>query len=460
MRMVVKGVLKRFVFLSVFLLLADFWAPGMVQGKEDKLTFGASIRLRYEYQEDFNQLFYGENPAKGSDTDSFLLGRLRAGLNYRPSSKIHMAVWMQDSEVWDIALSDDAFYKNNFGMEHNPNKDRWELWDTFLEVKGILSLPVSLKAGRQRIFYGNKRIFGPGEWGNTGRWIWDAAKISYKFKTGFVDGYYGKTQLHEPSEFSLDHRHGFESAGFYSHFKLPDPLLNFVLEPFFMTKTDDHDRYTGEDKTAGDLDSFYAGIRICRKELMGFDYDFTFITQSGDFAEDDIDAYGYHILLGYNFKKISMTPGISVEYSYGSGDSDPDDGDHETFDGAFGARDKMYGRMNLFHWKNIEDAQINLEFKPRNWIYFKASFHKFWLAEKEDAWYLNARAYRDKSGASGDEVGRELNFRTVIDISKKSQLQMGVGHFWPDEFAKNVASHKEANWAFCQWTYKFSHKIF
>jgi hypothetical protein len=39
------------------------------------------------------------------------------------------------------------------------------------------------------------------------------------------------------------------------------------------------------------------------------------------------------------------------------------------------------------------------------------------------------------------------------------EIQFGYGHFWPDEFAENVASDKEANWVFLQFLYKFSYGI-
>jgi hypothetical protein len=451
-----KSVFRFLIVLVVITFCFSFSGFSIAGAEEKKLTFGANIRFRYEFQDNFNAQYYGGNPTKGSSDDGFLLGRFRAGFDYRPFKKIHLALWMQDSEVWDLALPEDAFYKGKFDREHNPCEDRTELWDTYLEVKELFDLPLTFKGGRQRIFYGDNRIFGPGEWGNSGRWIWDATKFSYKFKGGFVDAYYGRTQLHQPREFSLDHRHGFESAGFYSHFTLPESFLKFSLEPFFMTKDDDHDRYKGEDKKMGDLDSYYLGLRSFREDLKGFDYDFTLVAQQGDYANDDIDAYGYHLLLAYNLKKLSIKPRISVEYSYASGDSNPNDGDHETFDGAFGARDKMYGRMNLFYWQNIEDAQINLEIKPKKWLYLKAEFHKFWLAEKKDAWYLNAREYRDKTGRSGNEVGRELDILARFNLPKKNQIQVGFGHFWPDEFAKKQASHKQASWVFLQWMYEFS----
>ncbi len=447
------------VVLSAVLLLRGVFCCGFAFAGEKKLTFGTQVRLRYEFQNNFNQLYYGDNPAKGAGDDGFLLGRFRAGFDYRPLEKVHFALWMQDSEVWGLALSNSAFYKGNFAMEHNPDKDRWELWKTYVKVKKLFDIPLSIKLGRQKIFYGDKRVFGPGEWGNTGRWIWDAAKLSFKFKSGFVDTYYGRTMMHDPDEFSLNHRHGFESAGFYSHFKIPSSF-KIAVEPFFMTKSDDHDLYKGEDGQMGDVSSYYMGFRTYGKNIMGFDYDLTYIIQRGDYADDDIDAYGYHVLLAYNMEKIRIKPRISLEYSYASGDSNPDDNDHETFDGAFGARDKMYGRINLMHWKNLKDAQINLEIKPVKWLYIKTEFHKYWLAEKKDAWYLNPKIYRDKTGNSGDELGKEFDIVGRINLPKGNQVQLGFGHFWPDEFAEKKASDKESNWVFIQWQYKFSKDIF
>ncbi|MCX8012200.1 MAG: alginate export family protein, partial [Desulfobacterota bacterium] len=286
----------------------------------------------------------------------------------------------------------------------------------------------------------------------------DAVLGSFKFKNGFIDVYYGRTLLHEPNKFSLNHRHGFESVGIYSHFELRQ--LFFILEPFFMTKNDRHNRYNSEDLKTGDLNSYYAGLRGYWNDYRGFDYDFTYICERGDFGDDDIKAYGYHLLLGYNFKRVKLKPRLSVEYSFASGDSNPNDGEHETFGEAFGARDKMYGRMNLFNWQNIKDAQVNLEVNPQKWFYLKAEFHKFWLAERKDAWYLNEKDYRDKTGNSGDEVGKELDIVARFNLPKDNQIQVGFGHFWPDEFAKNKASYRQANWVFFQWEYKFSKKIF
>ena len=456
MRLKLKGILL-VIGIAIF-LYTDCQAGTKDASAENILTFGVNMRFRYEYMDNFNLKYYGDEPAKGKGTDGFLLGRLRMGMDYRPTKNIHVAVWGQHAQVWDIAFKESDFYNSTFDQENNPYEDEWELYTTYLEVTQILDQPLSMKAGRQIISYGDKRIFGPGQWGNTGKWIWDAVKFSYKLGDGFMDAFYGKTMLHDSNQFSLNHDHGFESYGFYSRFKLPQRLLSIMVEPFFMTKKNDRDTYKGENGQWGDFDSYYLGSRIFRMNLNGWDADVTFIKQEGDLSDDDIDAYGYHALIGYNFKDIVFKPRISLEYSYASGDSDPNDGKKETFDGAFGARDKMFGRMNLFQWKNLKDAQINLEVKLKKGFYLTAEYHQFWLAEKEDAWYLN-KTYKDTTGNSGDKIGKEFDIVGRWDLPKGNQIKFGYGHFWPNEFAEKQASDKEADWVFLQWTYNFSYGL-
>ena len=460
---VIDFIKKRLVYLGIVIVtyqIAFFAGISPIYAKTSKLTFGTDVRFRFESQNDFNQKYYGSHPPKGDTHDNFLLGRFRLGFDYRPNETVHVALWGQDARVWGNSLHDKDFYKPVIGMKHSPNKDEFELWKTYLEIIKPFKTPLVIKAGRQPIFYGDKRIFGPGQWGNTGHWIWDAIKVSYAFKRGFIDAYYGRTMIHEPTRFSLNHRHFYASLGGYGHFTLPKEFLGLSLEPFSMTKRDTHRRYKGEDGRAGSLKAAYVGMRVYKRDLHGFDFDATYIREFGDFASDTIRAYGYHLLAAYAITSCSYHPRVSVEYSVGSGDKNPKDGRHETFDGAFGARDKMYGRMNLFKWQNIRDAQINLELYPRKWMYLKAEFHKFWLDEKRDGWSLNPKLYRDKSGNSGDEVGKEFDLVCRFNLPKGNQIQTGYGHFWPDEFAKKLASDKQANWFFLQWQYKFSWKMF
>jgi hypothetical protein len=461
------SVLARFLILFLFLCAFVFQTPcfavakAQESSKKDpaKLKVWANVRFRYEAQDNFNLKSYGKHPVVGDEDDTFLLGRFRFGFKGNLYKNISYSIGVQHSEAWGLEINDSKFHKACFGCEHNPYEDDLEPFNTFLTFNDLFSTPIDIKVGRQLIYYGDKRIFGPGQWGNTGRWMWDAAKLHYPFGKNFIDLYYGATMLHDPDQLSWAQNNGFYSFGSYCHFKLPEKYMGIIIEPFAMTKDSDDNEFKDYQGNRSDLDAYYVGMRIAEQDHEGFDWDMTYILERGDFAEDDIDAYGYHLQLAYNFNSCPVKPRLGVDYSYASGDGDPTDGDMETFDGAFGARDKMYGRINLFHWKNLKDAEVNLMLKPKkNWK-VTTRFHQFWLADRKDAWYLNPKAYKDPTGQSGDEVGKELDIITVWNINKDNQIQFGAGYFWPDEFAREQASDDDAAWGFVQYRWKFSHTL-
>ena len=84
------------------------------------LVFGMDVRLRYEFQDNFNQKYYGDDPKQGSADYGFLLGRFRTGFDWCPCKKLHLAFWGQHSEVWGMALPDSAFYHARLRPESKP----------------------------------------------------------------------------------------------------------------------------------------------------------------------------------------------------------------------------------------------------------------------------------------------------------------------------------------------------
>jgi len=449
---------------SILLIIPSsvLWArPGVFKPKDDPAgpALWGGLRFRHEFQDNFNLKSYGDSPVVGDEEDNFLLGRLRLGIKGRLYKNVFFSAGIQHAEVWGMEINESQFFKKSFDREHNPYEDDWEPFNTYLRVKDLFSLPLDLKVGRQLIYFGDKRIFGPGQWGNTGRWWWDAARAHFHFDDHFIDLFYGNTVIHDPDVISTSHNHGFESTGLYAHFQPFPENKNIVIEPFFMTKDSDGNEFTGENGQTDDLEAWYAGFRIAEQDHKKFDWDLTYILERGDHAGDDLAASGYHLQLAYNFNDFFLKPRLGADYSYSSGDEDPDDGDRETFDGAFGARDKMYGRMNLFHWKNLKDAQLHLTLHPHKDWRIVTRWHHFRLAEREDAWYLNPKAYRDPTGASGDEVGRELDIIGRWQVSSQHQIQCGFGYFWPDEFAEKQDADKDAAWAFVQWQWKFSQPL-
>ena len=82
--------------------------------------------------------------------------------------------------------------------------------------------------------------------------------------------------------------------------------------------------------------------------------------------------------------------------TWGSGDRDPHDGVHGTFDGVLGGADiAFYGYCNLFFWANLWDRELQLLLHPTDRLELHVQTHAFSLASASDAWYstsLNRQA--------------------------------------------------------------------
>ena len=141
---------------------ADKDIPKKEIKEKNKLNLWGSIRFRYEKFDNFNAKYYGPSPVSGKDSDGFTLGKFRLGFGYNPNEFIHLSAGIQHSRSWDLAMDESEFYKPIFDRPHNPFDDYWEPFNTYIEIKNFL--PFSIKAGRQCLGYGDRMIYGPGEW--------------------------------------------------------------------------------------------------------------------------------------------------------------------------------------------------------------------------------------------------------------------------------------------------------
>ena len=409
--------------------------------------FDGEMRFRFEYFNDMNEKFYGSAPKTGESEDAYLLTRLRLGITYQFNEAWTARLSMQDSRVLSWGFDDLDWYNKEFLQEHNPQKDTFELYETYLQYTASY---FTVKTGRQKITYGDGRVFGPGEWKNSGKWVWDAAKVSLKDEDNFLDFFYGGTMLHEPDEFSLNHRHGYYGGGMYGHYAYGK---TGAIEPIFAYK---------ENKTANEnyrsLQSCYAGARIYDTDLYGYFFDMTFLKSFGEYTSldgtvADIDGIGFHLDGGYYFKPIRTKVGLG--YTYASG-NDPATPERETFDAAFGASDFYYGRLNLMSWSNLKDYEIFAIIEPLPKTNIKLEYHAFYTDEPSDKWL----SYTIPSIQS-DKYGNEIDIVVAHQYSSSVQLLAGAGYFKSGDFieeaglSNDTITHEDAFGLFTQISYKF-----
>lgn len=408
---------------------------------------GGELRLRFESYDNMNEKYYGSNPKLGESKDSYLMTRLRVGAKYKIDDHWSTKVSMQDARVLGWGFENSDWYNKEFGQEHNTQVDEFELYQTYLQYK---SEGTTVTVGRQNITYGDKRVYGPGEWKNSGKWVWDVVKVSYKDDQDFLDVFYGGTMLHDANKFSLNHRHGYWGGGLYGHHVL---RKTGAIEPILAYKENKH---ANENYDA--LKSCYIGARVYDTDFNNFFYDLLYVKSFGDYtnvdlSQSDIDGVGYHIETGYSIKPIKTKVGMG--YTYASGDN-PNTKANETFDSVFGASDLYYGRLNLMQWNNLKDQEVFAVYKPNTDTKIKAEYHKFYADEQSNKWL----SYKIAS-MQNDHYGDEFDIIGTYNYNKDIIYLLGAGYFMSGDYIKE-ASTKNANITdnnaigiFAQINYKF-----
>jgi len=426
--------------------------PALEDHNTSKFYFSGHYRGRVDIYDGVNKAAYGDKSidvkgnVRGDSNDVIYLQQIIAGFTYSPSENFEIKAYMYDARSWGSSLDAGDFIKNadspdEYRMSYYD--DHLELFETYIRKHDFFNKNLTLTLGRQQLGYGDRRIFGPGKWGNTMGWLWDAGHLSYKKDKDYLDLWYGQTRVKEPDDFSIVTKHRYQGVGLYSHLE----ISGMSIEPFAAWRNNLHIEVKPE------LNYYYAGARVYDMSE-GFVYDSTFVKQEGKFAQDDVDAYAYVIKAGYQFTnayKLLLTFG----YVYASGDKESTDGIAETFTAPFGANDGLhYGRMDLMFWTNMSDIQVRTSFKPTSKIKVQFEYHHFNLAEANDKWYFFG--YENKAGNAYTHIGDEYDLIIKYPLTQKIDL-LAIGAYLHagDFITKNDIAQNNASKVFLQFMYKF-----
>ena len=181
----------------------------------------AEIKERFETLDGMNKKAYGDaETLVGESDDRLLVSRINLGVVYNQTPDVIWKAIGYYADVFGWSLEHDDFKKTSGSETYwlNPQQDL-DFSDLNVEVKSLAGVSgLSTKIGRQANMYGDKRVLGPGSWGNSYGHLWDLAKLSYKWDDNFVDAFYGLEKDKDKNQLSLFNKHIYEGAGIYSHF--------------------------------------------------------------------------------------------------------------------------------------------------------------------------------------------------------------------------------------------------
>ncbi len=402
----------------------------------DSLTFGGSLRLRYESKNDFN--------LKDSSQDYYLT-QLRLNANWKLDDNHSFFIEMQDAQVYGEERND--FPSINDDATPNVFADDLDFHRAFYKYQGD---GFSVKLGRQKFNLGDKRLVASLEWVNTAR-VHDGIRITLgENSKRKIDLFATALVPASPHKFNsqADSGNRYFDSEFHGAYVTDNALLDDATLHYwwFLRNNDDFD---------DEVHTF--GLRYI-KTIDEWTFDAQGGIQTGDFNDQDHEAYYTHMEVSRKFGISTVTVG----YNYASGDDDPNDGDHETFDNLYPLNHAYYGYMDLLSLQNTHNVEFIYKQPVFNKFTFRAAWHSAWLAEEQDAWYNAGLAPNAPRLAVAREEGADKYVGSEIDFTLQGKvwedrikIWTGVSMFMPGDYAEDTGHDDEAYFAFLQATYMF-----
>ncbi len=186
--------------------------------------------------------------------------------------------------------------------------------------------------------------------------------------------------------------------------------------------------------------------------------------QFGDWYELDQKAYALSAEVGYQFTDVFAKPWLRAGYYVGSGDSNPGDGEHETFfQMAPGTR--KYNLLPYCDLMNTEDLFFQLITHPMKKLMLRVDYHILRLNEADDRWYMGSGptqrhgrifGYLGRPTCGEDELAQELDFMINYEINPHWSVMMSYSHIFGGDVVRGVyGENDDADYVSVGMIFKF-----
>lgn len=279
----------------------------------------------------------------------------------------------------------------------------------------------SLTIGRQRFAYGNARLLGSPDWGNVPR-----SFDGIRYKSPNWEAFAFRLGVGLP----LPEHQRFFGAGYSKG----------AWALYALQKLDD---------TAAGRVSLTTLNPLYKTNSSGFAIDVEGAFQFGRSAGKDHRAWMLH---ANATRKLDQQTQVWVEANAASGGSSASRS--LTFDQILASNHNKYGFMDMQGLRNMNHLAIGMNRVLAKGLDAKLALHTFSLRDPADGWYgaggsLNT-GFIDPAGASGTDVGRELNLELNWVPKPNWSVIGGLGLFFPGGFIKsrNGGSADTQTWVY------------
>jgi hypothetical protein len=252
--------------------------------------------------------------------------------------------------------------------------------------------------------------------------------------------------------------HHQEGNNIYGLYGAVDRLLpHSTLEPFMLWRVQPSVSVetTAKVKTGRQDEKAY-GARYKGTALGTLDYSCEAVMERGTDGPNLIRAWGTTGGVGYRLNQIFFHPRAFAQYDYASGDKNPSDGTHNTFDTMYASGHDRFGITDQFGWQNLVAERAGFTLEPhRRWT-VTAQYLNFSLASATDSLYNSSGSsiVRDATGKSGTHVGEEFDVYSWYEVSRNVSVGVGVGHIMPGTFLADTTKGPTYNYPYFAINFK------
>ncbi|MDP2688661.1 MAG: alginate export family protein [Deltaproteobacteria bacterium] len=379
------------------------------------MTFGGQYRLRGEYRDNVD---YNDDL---SDSTDFWTQRVRLTANAAATDDTSIKITLQDTRTFGATgvLTDDTV---DNGVAADSGTDNFlDLHEAYLNVKDIFGAPVSFRAGRQELNYGDQRLVGGFGWSNNGR-AFDGFKFMYSNDMVDVDAF--SMTITEDTAATNDDTY---FNGVYATLKQLVP--NNTVDAYLFHQTDG---------TA--LTRYTLGARV-KGALAGVDYTVELPYQFGEASDTvDISAWALAVKAGYTLPT-PMKIRVGAEYDFATGDEAGSADENEAFNNLFPTNHAHFGIGDVVNtWSDIQAWSLNASVD---------------VNEKLNVYvaYWNYTEDEVPSGAD-DDLGSEIDLVASYKYSNSVGIEAGAARFYPGDRTA-VTPDDPQDWAYLQLTANF-----
>ncbi len=403
-----------------WILIGDNW----------HLTLGGQARLRFESETD--KSFGG---GSGPSQDAFLLQRyfIHADLKHADGLRF--------------------FLQGKFAHGNYRDKGGWAGLEDHADIhQAFGDIPFGstmLRLGRQELQYGKQRLISPLDWGNLRR-TFDGVKIFGEMPNWRWDAFAVRPVINDRRNLDdADEQKDF--YGLYTTWKGSKALA----ADFYALLLKDNNLTTNSNGRTGRRTVYTIGNRLYSKRG-NWDYETEAAAQFGTYAGDRIRAWMATIGGGYTFKNVAWKPRLGLLYDYASGDRNPSDGTHSTFNQLFPLGHAWLGYLDRVGRSNVHAIKAQLKVEPSKKITAWADFHTFFVDQDQDSLYsASGSALRTPTGSGSNKIGHELDLTMKYAINKHTTALVGWAHLWPGGFIERTGTSEDADLFYAQVEYKF-----